>query len=114
MKPVTMITYITLISGSCNRLNRRYMVELVHPNQACYNYLVLCCRPSPLAYPTDSTILLLTSYLPIKLVARQQSTIYNTQYACAEFIEKAACIPVSKCHITWYKLWELYHGLLIL
>ena len=33
---------------------------------------------SPLAYPTDSTILLLTSYLPIKtLVSRQQSTIYD-------------------------------------
>ena len=30
---------------------------------------------SPLAYPTDSTILLVTSYLPIKtLVSRQQST----------------------------------------
>ena len=30
--------------------------------------LVLCCRPSPLAYPTDSTTLLVTSYLPIKTI----------------------------------------------
>ena len=43
-------------------------VHGVHP---CYNYFVLCCRPSPLAYPTYTTTLLMTSYLPIKtLVAR--------------------------------------------
>ena len=41
-----------------------------------HKYLVLCCRPSPLAYPTDSTTLLVTSYLPMK-------TILNTNYITA-------------------------------
>ena len=41
--------------------------------QACYDYI--SSTLSPLAYPTDTTILLMTSYLPIKtLVSMQQST----------------------------------------
>ena len=59
------VVFVTGLSGVHEMHGR------VHPNLARYNYLVLCCRPSPLAYPTDSTTLLVTSYLPIKtLVAR--------------------------------------------
>ena len=49
------------------------MHDRVYPNEACYNFCTLL-PSSPLAYPTDSTTLLVT----IKtLFARQQSARVN-------------------------------------
>ena len=71
---------------SCNRLNWGALDAWSSAPQL--GLLQLSCTllpSSPLAYPTDSTILLLTSYLPIKtLVSRQQSTsiIYTVLLLC--------------------------------
>ena len=47
----------------------------VHPKLSLLQLSCTLLPSSPLAYPTDSTILLLTSYLPINtMVSRQQST----------------------------------------
>ena len=63
-------------SCSCNWLNWGALDAWLSAPQLSLLQLSCTLLPSsPLAYPTDSTILLLTSYLPIKtLVSRQQST----------------------------------------
>ena len=73
-----------MYSCSCNRLNWGALSALNWGALSApqLSLLQLSCtllpssRSSPLAYPTDSTILLVTSYLPIKtMVSRQQSTM---------------------------------------
>ena len=85
LKNVPLTVYMVVVTGL---IGVHSMHGRVHPSQACYNYLVLCCRPSPLAYPTDSTTLLLTSYLPLKtLVSRQQSTKRSIEMV-SSFVER--------------------------
>ena len=62
---------------SCNRLNWGALDAWSSaPQLSLLQLSCTLCRPHHWpSYPTDSTILLLTSYLPIKtLVSRQQST----------------------------------------
>ena len=61
------VYYVVVVTGL---IGVHEMIECT-PIKPVTTNLVLYCRPSPLAYPTDTTILLVTSYLPMKtLVAR--------------------------------------------
>ena len=94
---------IRVTSCTCNRLNWGALNAWSSAPQL--SLLKLSCTllpSSPLAYPTDSAILLLTSYLPIKtLVSRQQSTrMYKMGYeamGCFSTNEFVLCLQYLLC-----------------